>query len=39
MKTQVDCYGFAATSEFFHRRQLEPFLISPAGPTTYVRFS
>lgn len=36
--TQIDCYGFAATSQFYQRRELEPYMIRVLGDTTYVRF-
>lgn len=38
MKVQIDCYGFDAASEWFHRRQLEAYLIKADGGITYVCF-
>lgn len=31
---QIDHYGFEATSQYFHRRELEPYLIKRADETT-----
>jgi len=35
---QIDCYGFEATSEYFHKRKLNPYRIAVDGNVTYVCF-
>lgn len=35
---QIDCYGFEATSEFFHRRSLETYLFKNVGGVLYECF-
>ena len=38
MKTQIDGYGFEATSEHFQRRKLEAFLVKDDGGIVYACF-
>ena len=35
---QIDQYGFEATSEYFHRRKLQPYRIAESGTATYLCF-
>jgi len=35
---QIDQYGFEATSEYFHRRKLQPYRIAENGAVTYLCF-
>lgn len=38
MKTQIDCYGFEASSEHFQRRKLEAHLVKNDGGIIYACF-
>lgn len=38
MKVQIDCYGFESSSEWFHRRKLEAYLIKSDGGIVYACF-
>ena len=35
---QIDCYGFEATSQWFKRRTLDPYLIKRSEGITYLCF-
>ena len=35
---QIDCYGFEATSQWFRRRTLDPYLIKRSEGITYLCF-
>ena len=35
---QIDCYGFEATSQWFKRRTLDPYLIKRSEGVTYLCF-
>lgn len=38
-KAQIDCYGFEATSQWFKRRKLEPYLFMHVDDVFYLRYS
>ena len=38
METQIDCYGFEATSEHFQKRRLEAHLVKNDGGIVYACF-
>lgn len=38
-KTQIDCYGFEASSAFFKRANLSAYLIKNVDGTVYVSYS
>ncbi len=35
---QIDQYGFEATSEYFHRRMLQPYRVAETEGVTYICF-
>lgn len=36
---QIDQYGFEATSVFFQRKQLQPYIVAEDGDVTYICFA